>query len=131
MSPGPLDSSCFSHPRGDSLGRFAWRKVVVGGIEAWHMNSDIETIEQGTRYLAPVSHHDTLSTNTWLSVVAEVATRAGIRRPHQLEVGWEGQGGPLTRYRKLPLFERLSQSVEMRARIFGQLIEKENSVVRQ
>ena len=63
--------------------------------------------------------------------VVVVAAGAGVHGGHEHEVAWDGGGVFCAADGDLPVFERLAHGFEGSSREFGQLVEKEHSVVGQ
>lgn len=98
----------------------------------WHLDMEVDPIEEGAGYPAPISLHLHWGAGTGLSFsLSEHATGAGIHRGDELYVRRKGYLLICARDHDGALFEWLSQSLEDPATKLGELIEKQNSIVGQ
>ena len=114
--------------RGGTFFRSIARDVAV--FDRWHFDVQVDAIEQWTGNALPITLHLHRAATAFAFQIAEVATRAGVHRRHEHELGRKSDRAGRARDGDATIFERLAQHFERRAFELRQFIEKEDAVVR-
>lgn len=105
--------------------------VEFGKAERRNVHVQVDPVEHRTRDTVHVLVHGALRADAFPRRVPVISARAGIHRGYEHEVGRIFDRVFRPRYGHASFLHRLAQRFDQRAAELGQLVEKQNSVMRE